>query len=66
VQSELEEKILVARYRLCVVILWVLRFPSQSSLSTKSFHEELEEATLEDGPIGEAAKAVNKVLAASF
>ena len=43
-----------------------LEIPKSIKLEHQELHEELEEATLEDGPIGEAAKAVNKVLQPHF
>ena len=43
-----------------------LEIPKSIKLEHQELHEELEEATLEDGPIGEAAKAVNRVLQPHF
>jgi len=44
----------------------VLEIPKSIILEHQELHEELEEATMESGPIGEAAKAVNKVLQPHF
>ena len=43
-----------------------LEIPKSIKLEHQELHEELEEATLEDGPIGEGAKAVNRVLQPHF
>ena len=43
-----------------------LVIPKSLKLEHQELHEELEEATLEDGPIGEAAKAVNSILQPHF
>jgi len=43
-----------------------LEIPKSIKLEHQELHEELEEATMESGPIGEAAKAVNDVLQPHF